>query len=241
MAPPPPSRTDSVGVADGKFDLYVWLPESGSGPGLTLFQEIFGVGPYIRAVAARLAALGYVVGAPDVMWRVQPHWEADHDQAGLEASIGMMQKFDFAKGIADCVAAVDRVRALPEVTGGTGVIGFCFGGTLAWLTAAQAKPDVAVSYYGSGVAGALDQAGAIECPVIFHFGDSDPYLPNEQVEAIRAAVGDRENVEIHIQSAGHAFDNHEAEMFWDQQASEAAWAHTVRFLERYLPVGAPAR
>jgi carboxymethylenebutenolidase len=111
------TRTDTVTVADGSFDLPVWLPASGSGPGLVLFQEIFGVGPYIRAVADRLAALGYVVGAPDLFWRIERNWEASHDEAGLQASMGVIQKFDFATGAADAAAAVATVRSLPEVSG----------------------------------------------------------------------------------------------------------------------------
>jgi carboxymethylenebutenolidase len=116
-------------------------------------------------------------------------------------------------------------------------MGFCLGGTLAWFVAAAGDPDVAVSYYGSGVAGGLDQAGTVTCPVIFHFGDSDPYLPNEQVDAIRASVGDRPDVEIHVQAgAGHAFDNHEAPTFWNEAAAAAAWERTVAFLQQHLPV-----
>jgi carboxymethylenebutenolidase len=236
-APAPPARVDQVTVDDGTFDLPVWLPASGSGPGLVLFQEIFGVGPYIRAVAERLATLGYVVGAPDLFWRRQRDWQASHDQAGLEASMAMVQKFDFAKGVADGVAALQYLRGLPEVVDDVGVIGFCLGGTMSWFVAAAADPAVAVSYYGSGVAGGLGQADDVACPIIFHFGESDPYLPLEQVDAIRAAVGDRADVEIHVQAgAGHAFDNHEAEMFWNEAAAAAAWDRTVAFLERYLPV-----
>jgi len=232
-----PSRTESVPAGEESFDLHVWLPQSGRGPGILLFQEIFGVGSYLRAVAERLAGLGYVVGAPDVFWRLQRNWEAGHDEAGLQESIELVSRFDFPQGVADCVAALERLRSLPEVSGGTGVMGFCLGGTLAWFVAAAADPDVAVSYYGSGVSGGLDHAGAVTCPVIFHFGDSDPYLPNEQVDAIRASVGDRPDVEIHVQAgAGHAFDNHEAAMFWNEAAAAAAWTRTVDFLQRHLPV-----
>ena len=99
--------------------------------------------------------------------------------------MGMIQKFDFARGVADAAAKVEKVRSLPEVSDGTGVIGFCLGGTFAGLMAAVARPDVAVSYYGSGVAGALDETDAVACPLIFHFGDSNPYLPNDQVDATR--------------------------------------------------------
>ena len=134
------TRTDQVTVDDGSFDLHVWLPEAGHGPGMLLLQEIFGVGTYIRAVADRLAGLGYVVGAPDVFWRIQRNWEAGHDEAGLNESLGMISKFDFATGMADCVAALERLRDEPEVQGGTGVMGFCLGGLLTYQVAAQRRP-----------------------------------------------------------------------------------------------------
>jgi carboxymethylenebutenolidase len=156
----------------------VWTPETGAGPGLLLIQEIFGVGPYIRAVAERLAELGYVVGAPDVFWRIQRNCESDHSPEGLDASIAMMPKFDFPQGVADCVSALHRLEELPEVAGGVGVIGFCLGGSLGFLTAAVGDPACCVSYYGSGIAGMLDQLDNIQCPVLFHFGDADAYIPS---------------------------------------------------------------
>ena len=231
-------RTDQVAVDGGTFDLHVWVPDSGGGPGLLLLQEIFGVGPYIRAVAERLTGLGYVVGAPDIFWRIERNWESDHSPEGLEASLGMVQKFDFPQGVADCVAALHRIKELPEVSGGVGVIGFCLGGTLGYLTAAVGSPACCVSYYGSGVAGMLDQLENIECPVLFHFGGSDSYIPAEQVDAVRAACEGRDHVMLNVEAeAGHAFDNHESEMFWNEAAAASAWERTSSFLARHLPTG----
>jgi carboxymethylenebutenolidase len=231
------TRTDTVTVADGSFDLSVWLPESEQGPGILLLQEIFGVGAYIRSVAERLAGLGYVVGAPDVFWRIAPRWAAEHDEAGLAASLGLMPKFDFAAGVADCVASLAAVRALPEVTGRVGVMGFCLGGLLTYQVAAHGDPDAAVSYYGSNIAAFLDLHEHITCPVQFHFGESDPYIPIEQVREIEARFSGRPEVEIHVQpGAGHAFDNQEAAMFHHPQAAAASWALTTGFLAKHLPV-----
>jgi carboxymethylenebutenolidase len=231
------TRTERVTVEAGQFDLHLWLPESGSGPGLLLIQEIFGVGPYIRAVAERLAAAGYVVGAPDVFWRIAPGWAAGHDQEGLESSIGLMPKFDFPAAVGDCVAALDRLASLPETTGTPGVLGFCLGGTLAFAVAANAEPSVCVSYYGSGVpdmVGLLDQ---VSCPTLFHFGSQDGYIPNEKVEALNAALSGRANFALNVEIATHAFDNHEAPMFYVENAAKAAWTKTMAFLGRHLPVG----
>jgi carboxymethylenebutenolidase len=231
------TRTDAVTVDDGSFDLHLWIPDAGHGPGIVLFQEIFGVGPYIRDVAERLAGLGYVVGAPDVFWRIQRNWEAGHDEQGLNDSIAMIGKFDFAKGIEDCVAAFDHLGQEPEVQGGVGLMGFCMGGLLTYQVAARTKPAVAVSYYGSNIAAGLDLAGSIGCPIQFHFGEADGYIPMDQVAAIEAAFADRNDAEVHVQpGAGHAFDNHEAAMFHNPEAAAAAWSLTTGFLGKHLPV-----
>lgn len=230
-------RTESVTVADGTFDLHVWTPEGGSGPGMLLIQEIFGVGAYIRAVADRLADAGYVVGAPDVFWRFAPGWAADHDQAGLEASLAQVGNLDPQQAIADCAAALAHLQTDPATGGRVGVIGFCLGGTLAWGVAAVAQPACCVSYYGSGVPSMLGLIDQVSCPTLFHFGDADAYIPNEGVDALAAAIAGREGFVINVERAGHAFDNHESAMFYDEAAANAAWAKTMAFLATHLPVG----
>jgi len=232
----PTMRTESVAVDGGSFDLHLWLPENRSGPAMLLVQEIFGVGPYIRAVAERLAAAGYVVGAPDVFWRIAPGWAADHDEAGLTASIGLMTDFDFPSAVGDCIAAMAALSALPETDGEPGVIGFCLGGTLAFAVAANASPAVCVSYYGSGVPDMSGQLDQVTCPVLFHFGTNDSFIPNDKVEALNAALAGRTNCTLNVEIATHAFDNHEAAMFYDESAAKAAWAKTMAFLTCHLPV-----
>ena len=158
-----------------------------------------------------------MVGAPDLFWRLQRNWESDHDAEGLQASFAMVSKFDFPQGVADCVASLHHLEELPEVSGGVGVMGFCLGGSLAYLTSAVASPACCVSYYGSSVAGTLEQLDNIECPVLFHFGDADPYIPAEQVDAISDAMADRDCFTVNVEAAaGHAFDNHEADMFYER-------------------------
>src|SRR5215212_587968 len=106
-------RTDTVAVGDaGAMDLFLWTPDEPVGSVL-LIQEIFGVGSYIRAVAERLADAGYMVGAPDLFWRFAPNWEADHSEAGLQASFEKVQQLDFPKAVEDCVAALEHLRTQP--------------------------------------------------------------------------------------------------------------------------------
>lgn len=229
-------RAESVTTADGPFELTLWIPDGGSGPGLLLIQEIFGVSDYIRAVAGDLAALGYVVAAPDLFWRLKPGHIAGHDEQGLAESLELSSRFDAAQGVADAAAALRHLAALPEVAGGTGLIGFCLGGSIAYLLAAQARTDAVVSFYGSAVPGNLGALGAIDCPLLFHFGGADPYIPREEVRRVEEAAAGRPNVEIHVEEeAGHAFHNRMAPMFYQAEAADRAWARTREFLGRHLP------
>lgn len=217
--------------------LHVWVPAAGSGPGIVLLQEIFGVGAYIRAVAERLCEAGYVVGAPDVFWRFAPGWERDADEAGMAESMQAVGQLDMRAAVADCTSAVTTLAALPEVSGTPGVLGFCLGGTLAWAVAAAGDPSCCVSYYGSGVPSMIDQMSAITCPTLLHYGNADRFIPFDGVEALAAALPGHPHVVVNVENAGHAFDNHTSELFWDESAAKPAWAKTLAFLDEHLPVG----
>jgi len=217
------------------MDLHIWTPEQPPKAAVLLIQEIFGVGPYIRAVGERLAAAGYLVGAPDVFWRFAPNWEAGHDPAGLGASMEKAGLLDFPTAVGDVSAALAYLAAQPGIETAPAVMGFCLGGTLAWAVAANAEPSVCVSYYGSGVPAMLGMIDQVTCPTLFHFGSEDAFIPNEGVDAIGAAIAGREGFVLNVEQAGHAFDNHESEMFHNEAAAKAAWAKTMAFLGLYLP------
>jgi carboxymethylenebutenolidase len=231
-----PSRVESVEVPEGSFDLPVWLPDGGTGPGLLLIQEIYGISDYIRDVADDLAGLGYVVAAPDLFWRLEPGFDAKHDEEGLAKSLEMGQRFDAEQGVADSIAALGHLADLPEVEGGLGVIGFCLGGTIAYFVAGQAEVAAVVSYYGSGVPDSLDVLEQISSPVQFQFGGSDPYISRDQVARVEAAAAGKPNVEIHVEEdAGHAFHNRKNPMFHMPEPAARAWQRTEEFLQRHLP------
>src|SRR5260370_12355850 len=174
------SRVESVGTPDGTFDLHVWLPSAGSGPGLLLIQEIYGVSDSMRAVADDLAGLGYVVAAPDLYWRLERGYQAKHDEEGLQRSLEMAARFDAGQGVADAAAALDHLAALPEVDGGLGVIGFCLGGTIAYFLAPHAEPGAVaavVSFYGSRGPRHTPAPDRIRPPPPFPFRGEAPHIP----------------------------------------------------------------
>jgi carboxymethylenebutenolidase len=231
-------RIETVSVADGTFDLHVVTPGAGAGPGILLLQEIFGVNDFLLGKAADLADLGYVVGCPDVFWRVEPGVALPHDEESLGRAFGYMERFgaiDMSVTAADLLAAFAVVRGLPEVEGPVAVMGYCLGGRLAYEVAVAGDPAGCVSYYGSGIADRLEDAGRISCPVLFHFGGSDPFIPNDQADAVTAAFADRDDVEVVVQpEAGHAFENLLAPAFGNPEAASRSWPVTVDFLERTL-------
>ncbi|WP_433247336.1 dienelactone hydrolase family protein [Streptosporangium sp. CA-135522] len=229
------ARTETVTVTDGSFDLHLWLPEGGSGPVVLLIQEIWGVGPYIRKVAEDLAALGYVVGAPDLFWRLQRNWVADHGEAGLTASLKVASEFDIPHGVADSAMALAHLRGLPEAEGGAAVVGFCLGGSIGYLLATTVEVDALLSFYGSAVPDAAGLMEKIAPPALFVFGGSDPYIPREQVAKVEEAAEGRPNIEVYVaEQAGHAFLNHEAPQFYDAGAAPVTWKRAVEFLGRHL-------
>jgi carboxymethylenebutenolidase len=215
------------------MSLFVWEPEGRPVGSVLLIQEIFGVGVFVRGVAERLAAAGYVVGAPDVFWRFAPNWEADHSEQGLSSSMAAVQQLDFPLATQDCCAALAHLGAIDGVDQAPAVMGYCLGGTLAWAVAAAADPSCCVSYYGSGVPSMIGMIDQVSCPTLFHFGNADAFIPNEGVDAVGAAIAGHEGFQLNVEDAGHAFENFDAPMFWNEDAAKASVPKTMAFLAEH--------
>jgi carboxymethylenebutenolidase len=220
----------------GQMPAFVARPPSGRGPGVVVLQEIFGVTDYIKQRTRDLAALGYVAVAPQLYWRLGSDVTLpETTPEGLQQAFGYMQRLDPRQAVDDAAATLEHLRRLPETGGRAGALGFCMGGRLAYELAVAADPDVLVSYYGSGIGSELDSADRVTAPAIFHFGDSDNYLPLEEANAIRAAFASHPGSEVHIHAGGgHAFDN-PSPMFHHAGSAQEAWPQTASFLQRHLP------
>ena len=207
---PTPIRTQWIDIAPG-FAGYLALPPAGRGPGLVLFQEIFGVNAHIRAVAEQYALDGFVVLAPDVFWRQAPRVELGYEGAERERALTLMQGYTGEQSVADIAASVKVLRARPEVAGAkVGAFGYCMGGRLAYLAAASTDVDAAVAFYGGGIHGQLERAAAIRCAVQFHYAERDDNIPISAVESVRNAMSARaagKPAEVHMYpSAMHGFN-----------------------------------
>lgn len=227
------TRYEKITTSDGVFDAFCAEPDTVPAPGIVLLQEIFGINDNIRALAQRLADAGYLVLAPDVFWRVERRFERN-DESGMAEGMARVQQLDFDLVGGDLVATVAHLRAMPGCDGRVGAVGFCLGGTLAFVTAAVAQPDAVVSYYGSGTAAQLGLLQKIECPLLFHYGDDDPFIPAEQIAAVEDATAGRTDVTVHRYAAGHAFSNWDAPSMYDEPAATLAWERTLAFFGEHL-------
>ena len=235
------SSSHPVSVTDGEVPADLYLPEAGTGPGVVLFQEIFGVTDYIRSRAQDLADLGYVVLVPHLYWRVGDEVVGEGAD-GLPRAMELVGKLDWDAAVGDGVATLDALQGHPAVDGPVGVFGFCFGGGLAFKVAAVAGAagvgaDALVSYYGSALPGLLGLAPQVSAPSLHHFGLADDYIPVETVREIEAAVtAANDDVSfLTYPGAGHAFDN-PSPMFHHAGASQQAWAATTAWLAEKLPL-----
>jgi carboxymethylenebutenolidase len=209
---------------------YVSLPPSGSGPGVVVIQEWWGLVPHIRNVADRLAAQGFVAVAPD-LYRGKETTEPD--EAGK-----LLMEMQLPQAAKDMAAAVDALLAMPETTGeGVGVIGFCSGGGLA-LYVATLKPEVAavVCYYGFPREGLDWDLSTVKGAVLGHFAEDDDWAPPELVEQMeRELRGAGVDVTFHrYPGTTHAFFNDDRPEVHDPEAAETSWQRTLEFLRARL-------
>lgn len=223
-----------IEAADGTFGAYLAIPHTGKGPGIVLIQEIFGVNEHIRAVAEQYAADGYVVLVPDLFWRSGHRIELGYDDAGWKRAMELRQAVDVAKAESDIALTVAALKAQPALDGKLAVIGYCFGGLLAYLAAANGLVDAAIAYYGGGIQNQLQRADDIEVPLLMHFGGADSHISMEAVQSIAERFEDNEDVEVHIYpGAEHGFNcSHRSS--YHQRAAAEAHGNSLTFLSDNL-------
>ena len=229
-----PPQTIDITSPDGVMPARLWHPAAGSGSAVIVFQEIFGVTTYIQDRCRDLAELGYVVCAPEIYWRQGDDVRVDDGPDAMREAMELMKRLDWSSAVHDGVATLEHVRGLIEVTGPVALLGFCFGGGLAFNVAAEDAPDALVSYYGSAMPDLLHLADDVAAPSLHHFGLADTFISVEAVEEIERAVSRSQQVRFETyEGAGHAFDNPNP-VFHHAEASQAAWGVTTRFLADVL-------
>ena len=208
-------------ASDGhELDAYEVHPD-GASASVVIVQEIFGVNPHIRSVVDRYASFGYRAIAPALFDRGERGVELGYDDAGKTRGIELVMPIAFDPAMLDVATAVDHVAE----TGPVAVIGYCFGGSVAWIAACELPIAAAVGYYGGQVYGMRDRQPKV--PTMLHFGELDHGIPLDQVQAIADA---HPVVAVHVYpGADHGF-NCDARATHDARSAAIALGRTLEFL-----------
>ncbi|WP_380784650.1 dienelactone hydrolase family protein [Sphingomonas sp. R86521] len=181
----------------GRFSAYIAKPQTEAKAAIVVIQEIFGVNAGIRRKCDTLAEAGYLAIAPDLFWRLEPGIELDPDiESEFKQALGYLGTFDQDSGIADIEATIRTARS--HVDGGkVGVVGYCLGGRLAFMTAARTDADASVGYYGVSIDGLLGEKHAIANPVLLHIPEEDHFVDKAAQAAIHAGLDDHPKVTLY--------------------------------------------
>jgi carboxymethylenebutenolidase len=207
------------------FQVYIAAPSSRARGAVLVVQEIFGLTRGIRDAADRFAAEGYLALAPALFDRIRRGLVLGTSPPEVEQARGYRAQIATAKAMLD----IGATAAVARHAGKVAVVGYCWGGRLAWVAAAQAVFAAAVCYYGTGIVDELPQVPA--CPTLLHFGDADPSIPPAAIEQLRAAYP--QGV-YELYTAGHGFGNSERPAVYNAAAADLALARTLAFLAQHV-------
>ncbi|MCH8918443.1 MAG: dienelactone hydrolase family protein [Alphaproteobacteria bacterium] len=222
-----------ITAADG-HRLSAWQaePEGRAKGGLVIAQEMYGVNGYLRGVVEHYAAKGYLAIAPRLYDRLEPGLTIEYDDEGNRRAKQIYRNYDWSKAMVDLEAARDAVA----MAGRVAILGFCFGGSLAWLAACRSSFACAVAYYGGEMTRYMDEDG--HCPVQCHVGALDTALSPKKVAQFQARYPD---VPFHVYpGAVHGFDNETRGARHHPEATKIARARTLVFLDGHMAGGTQA-
>jgi carboxymethylenebutenolidase len=214
--------------AQDGFEVNAYVAEPPFEPiaGLVVIQEIFGVNDHIRSVVDAFARDGFLAVAPAIFDRLERGVELRYEGEDMQKARVLAMKLKMDDVLLDANAAIEYAR---KSTGKkTGVIGYCLGGSVAWLAACRLKVDAAVGYYGGQIAQHV--AETPKCPVVLHFGDKDAHIPAEMVNKIAAS---HPEVAIFRYEAGHGF-NCDARSAFEPASAKLARERSLKFLKDAL-------
>ncbi len=214
-------------ASDGhQLSAYHAAPGNRAQAAIVVIQEIFGVNSHIRSVADDFGE-GFHAVAPQLFDRVEPNVELGYNPTDTQRGMGMAMKIGMENALKDVAAAIEYSRTQLGCAK-VGVVGYCFGGSLAWLAATRLQPAAAVGYYGGRIAQYAEETP--RCPVMLHFGARDLHIPVSEIEKIRQR---HPELPVFLYNAGHGF-NCDQRQDYEPQSAKLARERTLEFLRKYL-------
>lgn len=220
---------------NGTFDAYIAQPKSTPAPAVVVLQEVFGVNDDIRKTCDELAEQDFVAVAPDLFWRQEPGVDLSVNlEADWYHGLRLYQAYDRNAGVVDVSDTAETVAKLPVCTGKVGVLGYCLGGLMTFLTAVRCGVNAAVAYHGGDTEKYLDEVDGLDAPLLMHLGEEDEFISKAAQAEIKAALASKPNTIVYSYPGQyHAFSRHNGAHY---NAAAAALAHerTYEFLHRHL-------
>jgi len=225
----------TINGRDGDFSAYLSTPATGSGPGLLVIQEIFGVNLSMRQMCDEFAAQGFVALCPDIFWRQEPGIQiTDKTDEEWQRAFQLFQGFDVDNGIEDLKDSLAALRGHDACDGKAGTVGYCLGGKLAFLMATRSDADCNVGYYGVGLDDLLGETGGISAPLMLHVAEKDDYCPPEAQAKLRESLASHPHTALHFYAGmPHAFAR-AGGIHYDADAATLANGRTYDFLKQHL-------
>ena len=224
----------TIKAADsGDFMGYLAMPETESGPGVVVIQEIFGVNDFMREITDSYAKAGYMALCPDLFWRQEPNIQlTDQSEEEWARAFELFSGFDLDKGVQDLDSTIETLRVPDGCSDKVGTVEVCLGGRLAYLSATRTKADAAVGYYGVMLTEHLNEA--INAPLVLHVATEDEYMPKEKQDEMQAGLAGNDKVMNYVyEGQSHAFaragDDH-----FEQASADAASERTLNHFRVHL-------
>jgi carboxymethylenebutenolidase len=229
------SQTINIQTEGGEFSAYVAKPARTPAPAVVVLHEVFGVNDDIRQTCRELADAGFIAIAPELFWRQERGVDLNTwSEAEWKKGLALYTAYDRDTGVRDVIATARAARQIEGASGEVGVIGFCLGGLLTYLTAARHELDAAVAYHGGDTESYLNEAQAITAPLLMHLAEEDEYISKDAQARIKAALAPVPNATVYsYPGQNHAFARHTG-VHYNAQAAALANGRTTAFLAEHL-------
>jgi carboxymethylenebutenolidase len=220
---------------DGAFGAYIARPKALPAPAVVVLHEVFGVNADIRKTCDELAEQGFIAVAPDMFWRQEPGVDLSViSEPDWRHGLRLYQAYDRDAGARDVKDAAAVVAKLTECAGKVGVLGYCLGGLMTFLTAARYGVDAAVAYHGGDTEKYLGEVNGLHAPLLMHLAEEDEFISKSAQAEIRAALAGKPNAAVYsYPGQNHAFARHNG-AHYNAAAAALANTRTSKFLHQQL-------
>ncbi len=228
-----PSENTTIQASDGgAMPCYLSTPDSGSGPCVVLIPSIMGVAADIEDYTNRLAVEGFTACAIDPFWRDEDPGVLAPASDARDRAFARMGRVDRAVNMDDLQSIINDLKSRPTCNGKVAVMGFCFGGSYAYLGCAQMDTDAGIAFHSGAISDVIEDSHDFAAPVVFFWGDQDQAAPKEEVDKVQAHFSKLPNARVEIFPGGvHGFMQYTNPAAFNEEICNSSWAGAMEVLK----------